>query len=84
VIEAYLFVQHHFRDRVRLVRISPRKHEKGTYPLSHTSLVTPVAGEHSLLDQMVARAAATSLEASLRGPALGQLVEQLPADQATA
>ena len=51
LIEAYLFVQHHLRDRVRLVRISPRKHEKGTCRLRHTSLVTPVAGEHSLLDQ---------------------------------
>ena len=61
-----------------------RKHEKGTCPLSHTSLVTPVAGEHTLLEQMAAPAAATSLEASLRGPDLGQLVEQLPEDQATA
>ena len=84
MIEVYLFVQHHLRDRVRLVRISHRKHEKGTCPLSHTSLVTPVAGEHSLLDQMAARSAGTSLEASLRGPALGRLAEQLPADQATA
>lgn len=84
MIEAYLFVQHHLRDRVRLVRISHRKHEKGTCPLSHTSLVTPVAGEHSLLDQMAARSAGTSLEASLRGPALGRLAEQLPPDQATA
>ena len=84
MIEVYLFVQHHLRDRVRLVRISHRKHEKGTCPLSHTSLVTPVAGEHSLLDQMAARSDATSLEASLSGPALERLAEQLPADQATA
>jgi RNA polymerase sigma-B factor len=77
-------LQHHLRDRVPLVRISRREHEKGTCPLSHTSLVTPVADEHSLLDEMAAPAAATSLEASLRGPALGQLVEQLPVHQATA
>ena len=56
-------LQHHLRDRVRLVRISRREHEKGTWPLGHSSLDAPVAGEHSLLEQ---------------------LVEQLPAAQATA
>jgi len=63
-------LQHHLRDRVRLVRISRREHEKGTWPLGHTSLDAP--------------AAEPSLEASLTGPALEQLVEQLPAAQATA
>ena len=56
-------LQHHLRDRVRLVRISRREHEKGTWPLGHTSLDAPAAGESSLLEQ---------------------LVEQLPAAQATA
>ena len=84
MIEACSLVQQHLRDRVRLVSISPREHEMGTCPLSHTSLVTPVACEHSLLDQMAARSAAISLEASLRSPALVRLAEQLPADQATA
>jgi DNA-directed RNA polymerase specialized sigma24 family protein len=42
---------------------SRREHEKGTWPLGHTSLDAPAAGELSLLEQ---------------------LVEQLPAAQATA
>ncbi len=77
-------LQHHLRDRVRLVRISRREHEKGTWPLGHISLDAPAAGEHSLLDQLAAPAAEPLLEASLAGPALEQLVEQLPAAQATA
>jgi RNA polymerase sigma factor (sigma-70 family) len=77
-------LQHHLRDRVRLVRISRREHEKGTWPLGHTSLDAPAAGEHSLLDQLEAPAAEPALEPSLAGPALEQLVEQLPAAQATA
>jgi RNA polymerase sigma factor (sigma-70 family) len=77
-------LQHHLRDRVRLVRISRREHEKGTWPLGHTSLDVPAAGESSLLEQLAAPAAEPTLEASLPGPALEQLVEQLPATQATA
>ena len=77
-------LQHHLRDRVRLVRISRREHEKGTWPLGHSSLDAPVAGEHSLLEQLAAPVTEPMLEASLTGPALEQLVEQLPAAQATA
>ncbi|MFO0057046.1 MAG: sigma-70 family RNA polymerase sigma factor [Cyanobacteriota bacterium] len=77
-------LQHHLRDRVRLVRISRREHEKGTWPLGHTSLDAPAAGESSLLEQLAAPAVEPTLEASLTGPALEQLVEQLPAAQATA
>ena len=77
-------LQHHLRDRVRLVRISRREHEKGTWPLGHTSLDAPFAGELSLLEQLAAPVAEPTLEASLTGPALEQLVEQLPAAQATA
>jgi DNA-directed RNA polymerase specialized sigma24 family protein len=66
------------------VRISRREHEKGTWPLGHTSLDAPAAGELSLLEQLAAPAAEPTLEASLTGPALEQLVEQLPAAQATA
>ena len=47
---------------MRLVRISRREHEKGTWLLGQSSLDAPAAGEHSLLEQ---------------------LVEQLPAAQAT-
>ena len=77
-------LQHHLRDRVRLVRISRREHEKGTWPLGHTSLDAPAAGESSLLEQLAAPVSEPTLEASLTGPALEQLVEQLPAAQATA
>jgi RNA polymerase sigma-B factor len=77
-------LQHHLRDRVRLVRISRREHVKGTWPLGHTSLDAPAAGESSLLEQLAAPFAEPALEASLTGPALEQLVEQLPAAQATA
>jgi len=81
-------LQHHLRDRVRLVRISRREHEKGTCPLGHTSLDAPAAGELSLLEQLAAPVAEPTLEASVTGLALEQLVEQLveqlPAAQATA
>jgi RNA polymerase sigma-B factor len=77
-------LQHHLRDRVRLVRVSRREHEKGTCPLGHSSLDAPAAGEHSLLEHLAAPAAEISLEHSLTGPALEQLVEQLPAAQGTA
>ncbi len=78
-------LQHHLRDRVRLVRISRREHEKGTWPLGHTSLdASAAAGEHSLLEQLAAPVAEPTVEASLTRPALEQLVEQLPAVQATA
>jgi RNA polymerase sigma-B factor len=72
-------LQHHLRNRVRLVRISRREHEKGTWPLGHTSLDAPFAGEHSLLDELAAPAAEPALDPSITGPALEQLVEQLPA-----
>ena len=69
---------------MRQVRISRREHEKGTWRLGHSSLDAPAAGESSLLEQLVAPVAEPMLEASLTGPALEQLVEQLPAAQATA
>jgi RNA polymerase sigma-B factor len=70
-------LQHHLRDRVRLVRNSRSEHEKGTWPLGHTRLDAPAAGEFSLLEQLAAPIAEPSLEASVTGPALEQLVEQL-------
>ena len=77
-------LQHHLRDRVRLVRISRREHEKGTWLLGQRSLDAPAAGEHSLLEQLEDAAAEPALEPSLAGPALEQLVEQPPSAQATA
>jgi DNA-directed RNA polymerase specialized sigma24 family protein len=73
-------LQHHLRDRVRLVRVSRLEHENGTWPLGHTSLDVPAAGESYLLEQLAAPAVEPTLEASLIGPAL----EHLPAAQATA
>ena len=76
-------LHHHLRDRGRLVRISRREHEKGTWPLGHRSLDLCPAGEseESLLDQLVAPAPASPEGEALM---LEQLVEQLPAAQAAA
>ena len=72
-------LQHHLRDRVRLVRISRREHEKGTCPLGHISLDASADGEPCLLDQL-----ASPEPEPASSWAEQQLVEQLPADQATA
>jgi RNA polymerase sigma factor (sigma-70 family) len=77
-------LQHHLRDRVRLVRISRREHEKGTYPLGHISLDATADGEPCLLDQLAAPEAEPVCGEAADGLALEQLVEQLPAGQATA
>jgi RNA polymerase sigma-B factor len=75
-------LQHHLRDRVRLVRIPRRLHEQGQCPLGHISLDGHAEGEQCLLDQLA------SPEQEAAGPAddlaLEQLVDQLPAAQATA
>ena len=77
-------LQHHLRDRVRLVRISRREHEKGTCPLGHISLDATADGEHCLLDQLAAPEAEPAISEAMNRLALEQLVEQLPAAQATA
>ena len=77
-------LQHHLRDRVRLVRISRREHEKGTWPLGHISLDAAAEGEPSMLDQLAAPEAESPCGEAVDGLALEQLVEQLPAAQATA
>jgi len=77
-------LQHHLRDRVRLVRIPHRLHEQGQCPLGHFSLDASAAGEPCLLDQLASpdpELPAGGVEQQL---ALEQLVEQLPARQATA
>ena len=73
-------LQHHLRDCVRLVCISRREHETGTWLLGHTSLDASVAGELSLPEQLATPVAETTVEASLPRLAL----EQLPAAEATA
>ena len=77
-------LQHHLRDRVRLVRISRREHEKGSCPLGHISLDATADGEPCLLDQLAAPEAEPAISEAMNGLALEQLVEQLPAAQATA
>ncbi len=77
-------LQHHLRDRVRLVRIPHRLHEQGQCPLGHFSLDASADVEPCLLDQLASpepEPASSSAEQQL---ALEQLVEQLPAAQVTA
>jgi RNA polymerase sigma factor (sigma-70 family) len=77
-------LQHHLRDRVRLVRIPHRLHEQGQCPLGHFSLDASADGEPCLLDQLASpepELASSSAEQQL---ALEQLVDQLPAAQAMA
>ena len=47
-------LQHHLRDRVRLVRVPRRLHEQGQGPLGHFSLDAHPDGEPCLLDQLAA------------------------------
>jgi RNA polymerase sigma-B factor len=77
-------LQHHLRDRVRLVRMPRRLHEQGQCPLGHISLDGHGDGEPCLLDQLAAPEAEPAISEAMDGLALEQLVEQLPAAQATA
>ena len=77
-------LQHHLRDRVRLVRVPRRLHEQGHCPLRHLSLDAQADGEPCLLDQLAAPEAEPAIREAMNGLALEQLVDQLPAAQATA
>jgi len=77
-------LQHHLRDRVRLVRVPRRVHEQGQCPLRHLSLDASADGEPCLLDQLAAPEAEPASSEAMNGLALEQLVDQLPAAQATA
>jgi RNA polymerase sigma factor (sigma-70 family) len=77
-------LQHHLRDRVRLVRVPRRLHEQGQCPLGHSSLDAQADGEPCLLDQLAAPEAEPAISEAMNGLALEQLVDQLPAAQATA
>jgi RNA polymerase sigma-B factor len=57
-------LQHHLRDRVRLVRVPCRLHEQGQGPLRHLSLDASVDGERCLLNQLPA-AQATALRLTI-------------------
>ncbi len=77
-------LQHHLRDRVRLVRVPRRLHEQGQCPLGHISLDAQADGEPCMLDQLAAPEAKMGISEAVNGLALEQLVDQLPAVQATA
>jgi RNA polymerase sigma-B factor len=77
-------LQHHLRDRVRLVRVPRRLHEQGQCPLRHLSLDAQADGEPCLLDQLAAPEAEPAHSEAMNGLVLEQLVDQLPAAQATA
>jgi RNA polymerase sigma-B factor len=77
-------LQHHLRDRVRLVRVPRQLHEQGQCPLRHLSLDANADGEACLLDQLAAPEPEPASSEAVNGLALEQLVEQLPAAQATA
>ena len=77
-------LQHHLRDRVRLVRIPHRLHEQRCSPLRHLSLDASSDGEPCLLDQLAAPEAEPVISEAIHGQALEQLVDLLHAAQATA
>ena len=73
-------LRHHLRDRVRLVRVSRREHEKGTTPFRHESLDQPQPKTGlCLLDLIPAEASAEQSEESGK---LEAMLDQLPANQA--
>jgi len=75
---------HYLRDRVRLVRIPHRLHEQGQCPLGHFSLDASADGEPCLLDQLASPEPEPASSWAEQQLALEQLVDQLPAGQATA
>ncbi len=77
-------LQHHLRDRVRLVRVPKRVHEAGACPLGHISLDGHAEGEPCLLDQLASPEPELPGGSDAQALALEQLVDQLPAAQATA
>jgi RNA polymerase sigma-B factor len=77
-------LQHHLRDRVRLVRVPRQVHEAGHCPLGHSSLDASTGGEPCLLDQLAAPEPSLPLGLASEELAIEQLVEQLPARQASA
>ena len=77
-------LQHHLRDRVRLVRVPKRVHEAGDCPLGHSSLDASFAGEPCLLDQLASPEPELPGSSDAQALALEQLVDQLPAAQSTA
>ena len=77
-------LQHHLRDRVRLVRVQRRIHELGHCPLRHLSLDASADGELCLLDKLASPEPEMAASGAAQELALERLVDQLPAAQATA
>jgi len=71
-------LQHHLRDRVRLVRVPRRLHEQGHCPLGHFSLDASADGEPCLLDQLASPESELPASGAAQQLALEQLVDQLP------
>jgi DNA-directed RNA polymerase specialized sigma24 family protein len=69
-------LQHHLRDRVRLVRVPRRLHEQGHCPLRHLSLDASVDSEPCLLDQLAAPEAEPAISEAVNG--LGRLWKTQP------
>jgi DNA-directed RNA polymerase specialized sigma24 family protein len=67
-------LQHHLRDRVRLVRIPHRLHEQGQCPLGHLSLDAHADGEPCLLDQLASQEPERASSEAEQQLALEQLV----------
>jgi RNA polymerase sigma-B factor len=73
---------HYLRDRVRLVRVSRRAHERGGHALSHASLDAPLGDG---LGPMLDIVAAPEVDApAIDSDELEALLESLPASQAAA
>ncbi|MCP9895388.1 sigma-70 family RNA polymerase sigma factor [Vulcanococcus limneticus Candia 3F8] len=70
-------LQHHLRDRVRLVRVSRREHEKVTWPLMHLSLDAAAEGMAPLVEQLPAAQAAALRLMLLEGLSLRAAAQQL-------
>ena len=69
---------------MRLVRVPRRLHEQGHCPLGHFSLDASADGEPCLLDQLASPESELPASGAAQQLALEQLVDQLPAAQATA
>jgi RNA polymerase sigma-B factor len=66
-------LQHHLRDRVRLVRVSRQVHEAGGCPLGQNSLDASTDGEPCLLDPLASPEAEPAMSEAIHGLALEQL-----------
>lgn len=76
-------IQHYVRDKVRMVRVSRREHEKSRPPFAHTSLDACLPCGTPFVDLLTADPVTTD-QADESPEELEALVEQLPAADAAA